>query len=154
MPGADLGDLVAEPGSLEVAGVGVDDRVGEEVAPGELDALVALAHPGVHVGVDLGVAALAHLLDRPRHVRRRQVVEEHAVGDLAGQREHLRVEGADDDLGLPLAEAHAEPEALHLVEVAREVDLLAGEALAQQRRRTRGSGRAGGRRRARRATGR
>ena len=38
---ADGGDLVAEPGPLEVAGVGVDDRVGEEVAPGQVDAVVA-----------------------------------------------------------------------------------------------------------------
>ena len=88
VPPADLGHLVGEAGPLEVAGVAVDDGVGEEVAPGVVDALVALAHAGVHVGVDGGVAAGPHLLDRPRHVRGGQVVEQHAVGELAGQGEH------------------------------------------------------------------
>ena len=76
----------------------------------------------------------------------------HAVGHLAGQRQHLRVEGADHDLRASLAEAHAEPEALHLVEVAGEVDLLAGEALAHERDVLAGLGERVGRRRARRAS--
>src|SRR4029453_3662521 len=98
--------------------------------------------------------ALAHLLDRPGNVRGRQVVEQHPVRHLTGQAQHRRVERPDHDLGdmlpardmllaptaardmLPaptaacagLAGTNAEAEALDLVEVAREVDLLAGQA--------------------------
>jgi hypothetical protein len=51
----DLGHLVAEAGPGEVGGVGVDHRVGEQVPSGLVEGLLAVAHPGVHVGVDLGV---------------------------------------------------------------------------------------------------
>ena len=87
----------------------------------------------MHVAVDLGVAALAHLLDRPGHVRSGQVVQEAPVGDLPGQAQHALVEGADDDLGPVLAEADPEPEPRDLVEVALEVDLLARQARPEQR---------------------
>ena len=130
---AHLHHLVGEPCPLEVPGVGVDDGVGEQVAASQLDAVLALAHAGVDVGVDLGVAALADLLDRPRHVRGRQVVEEDAVGDLTAHPEHRRVEGPDHDLRLALAEPDAEAEPLDRVEVAVEVDLLAAQALLHER---------------------
>ena len=86
------------------------------------------------VGVDLGVAALAHLLDRPRDVRGREVVEQHAVGHLAGQAQHPGLSAPTTILGRrSLALADAEPEALDPIEVALEVDLLAGEALLSSR---------------------
>ncbi len=133
VPLSDGVDLVAEAGAAEVGGVGVDDGVGEQVAAGELDAVVALGDTDVYVGVDGGVAAGPHLLDRPRHVRGRQVVEEHPVGDLAGEAQHPRVEGADDDLRAPtLGQPHAEAEPAHLVEVALEGDRLAAEALLHE----------------------
>ena len=44
------------------------------------------------------IAPGSYLLDRPRHVAGGQVVQEHAVGDLPGQPQHLRIERADDDL--------------------------------------------------------
>ena len=110
---ADLGHLVAEAGPLEVAGVGVDDGVGEQVAAGQVDAVLALAHAGVDVGVDrrrrppLRTCSTDH-----GTCEAGQVVEQHAVGHLAGQPQHRRVERADHHLRLALAEADAEPEAL------------------------------------------
>ena len=65
-------------------------------------------------------------------MRRRQVVQQHPVGDLACEAQHALVEGADHDLGPPLAETNAEAEAGHPVEVAFEVDGLAAEAGAQE----------------------
>ena len=88
--------------------------------------------PDVHVGVDGGVAAGPHLLDRPGDVAGRQVVEQHAVGELAGEAQHAGVEGAQHDLRAALAEAHPEAEPLDPEEVAVEVDLLAAEAGPQQ----------------------
>ncbi len=141
--GSDLGHLVAVAGPLEVGCVGVDHRVGEQVASGVVDPVAALAHAGVDVGVDRGRRAgqlaaapgrpLPDLVDRPGHVRGGQVVEQHAVGHLAGQAQHARVERADDDLGSALAQAHAEAEAADLVEVAGERDRLAAQAQPQQR---------------------
>src|SRR4030095_12208256 len=87
-PLPDLRYLVGEPGPFEVAGVAVHHGVRVQVAPSELDALVALAHAYGHVAVDGARArsgrrtcrtALAHLLDRPGNVRGRQVVEQHPV---------------------------------------------------------------------------
>ena len=64
-------DVVAEPGARELVRVRVDDGVVEEVLARELGVAVAVGDAAVHVGEDLGVAALAHLLDAPRHDRRR-----------------------------------------------------------------------------------
>ena len=72
-----------KPAARELVRVRVDDRVVEEVLAGEVGVAVAIGDPAVHVRVDLGVAALAHALDAPRHERRGEVVEQHAVGDLA-----------------------------------------------------------------------
>ena len=74
-------------------------------------------------------APSAHLFDRPGHVGRRQVVEQHAVGQLAGQGQHAGVEGAEHDLGASLAQPHPEAEAVDLVVVAVEGHRLARQAL-------------------------
>ena len=127
---ADLGDLVGEPGPLEVAGVGVDDGVGEEVAAGVVDAVLSLAHADVDVGVDrrrLAASAPANLLDRPRHVRGGQVVEQHAVGDLAGELQHAWLSAPITILGLRSPSRTPSRKRLHVVEVALERDRLAAE---------------------------
>ena len=93
---------------------------------------IAVGDAAVHVREDLGVAAGAHLLDAPRHDRRREVVEQHAVCDLAGEAQHLLVQRGEDDLRFLVAEPQPEPEARHAVEVAVEAHGLAREAFAQQ----------------------
>src|SRR5207248_6914479 len=112
---ADGGDVVTEAGTLEVAGVGVDDRVRPEITTGGVDAVLAFAHAHVHVGVDRRLAALPYARHRPWDVRRRQVVQQHAVGHLASHAQHRRVEGADDDLRASFAQSHAEAEAAAFV---------------------------------------
>ena len=57
---------------------------------------------------------------------RREVVQQHPVGDLASEPQHGLIERADDDGRTPLAQPDAQAEAAHLVEVAGEVDLVAG----------------------------
>ena len=81
------GDRVAVAGPLEVLRVGVDHRVAEEVAARRVDAVGAVADADMDVGVDPRVAALAHLLDRPGHVRRR-------AGSSAARRRRPRPPGA------------------------------------------------------------
>ena len=62
----------------------------------------------------------------------RQVVEQHAVRHLARQPQHALVQRADHDPGPALAQPHPQAEAGDPVEVAFEVDALAGQALAHQ----------------------
>ena len=73
------------------------------------------------------------LLDRPRHVRRGQVVEQHAVGDLAGQLQHAGFSAPMTTLGLRSPSRTPSRKRLHVVEVALEDDRLAGEALPDER---------------------
>ncbi len=130
---ANSGHRVAEAGPLEVPCIRVDHCVREEVAAGVVDPVGPLAHSRMHVGVDLGVTSLADLLDRPGHVRRREVVEQHPVGELAAQRQHLLVEGTEYQLRRTLTESHPEAESRDLIEVALERDALATQALAHER---------------------
>ena len=130
---AELRDVVLEPGARELVGVRVDHCVVEEILARLLRVAVPIGDAAVHVRVHRRVAALAYALDAPGHERGREVVEQHAVGDAAGQPQHLLVERGDEDLRPPVAEPHAEPEALHRVEVAFERHRLAAEALAHER---------------------
>ena len=60
------------------------------------------------------------------------VVEQHAVGNLAGEPEHPGVERRHDDLRPALPQAYAEAEPPDLPEIALEGDGLPGQALAHQ----------------------
>jgi hypothetical protein len=137
---AQLGHVVAEAGPIEALRVRVDHGVGEQVLAGVVDAVLALGDPCVDVGHHRSVTpvgapglALADAVDRPGDVRRRQVVEQHAVGELAAEGEHARVERTEHHLGLLVAEAHPQAAALQGVEVAVEGHRVARPDLLQQR---------------------
>jgi hypothetical protein len=123
----------AEPGLGEASGVGVDDGVGEQVVAGLRCGGVPVADADVDVGVDRRVPAAPDLFHAPRHVTGWQVVQQDPVGFGAGQAEHSLAQGAQDDLGLAIAELDAEAELAHLVVVTGEGDRATGQALTQQR---------------------
>ncbi|CAB4599768.1 unannotated protein [freshwater metagenome] len=130
---ADGSDLVGEPGAGEVGGIGIDDDVREQVAPGKVAMGFGIGDTDMHIAVDRGVATGPHLFDGPRNVGGRQVVEQDPVGEFAGHAEHLGIEGRKDDLGTAFIETDPEPETLDRVVVAGEVDLFAAQALTQER---------------------
>ena len=63
---------------------------------------------------------------------RGQVVQQHPVGDLARQGEHLRAECPEHDLRSGLVQPDPQAKAVHLVVVTGEIDLLSAQTLAQQ----------------------
>ena len=97
-------------------------------------------------------APAPHLLDRPGTWRGRQVVEQHPVGQLAGQGQHARVEGAQHDLGPALAQPHPEAEAARPRSSRRRRTPSRPTGTAAAASGTRAPGPAGARRRGRRAT--
>ncbi len=129
---AELGNVVPEAGAGELVCVRIDHRVVQEVFACEICVTVAVGDAAVHIGVHLRVPALAHSIDAPRYERRRQIVEQDAVGDRAREPQHLFVQRGDEDLGAVFTEPHAEPEAFYSIEIALEADRLAAEALANE----------------------
>ncbi len=109
-----------KPARCELRRVRGHDRVVEEVLAGEVGIPVAVGDRAVHVRVDLRVAARADVLDAPRDERGREVVQQHDVGELAAEAQHLLVQRRQRDLRAAVAELQAEPEALDVVEVALE----------------------------------
>ena len=83
--------------------------------------------PRVAARLGLAVAHERHAL---RHVAGRQVVEQDAVGQLAGQAQHAGVERGQHQLGPAVAEAHGQLRPAELVERAVVADVLAGQQLA------------------------
>ena len=61
----DLGDLIGESGPDEVVRIGVDNRLGEDVAAASVEVGLAFGDTDVHIGVDRGIATLPNLFDRP-----------------------------------------------------------------------------------------
>jgi hypothetical protein len=73
------------------------------------------------------------VLEHPRHGLDRHHVQRDAVGDLAGELEHRRHQGADVDRDRGLRRAHQQPVAVRRERAAVEVGALAGEDRAHRR---------------------
>ena len=130
--GPDGLDGIAVAGPGEAAGVGIDDGVGEQIVAYPGCGSGPVADADVNVGVDRRVSPAPDLLHEPGDVAGWQVVEQNPVGLGAREAEHFLAEGAQDDLGLAIAQLDAEAELSHLVVVTGERDRVAGQALAQQ----------------------
>jgi hypothetical protein len=133
--GAERGHLVGEAGPRERLGVGGHDGVAKQVATGLGSGGLRIAHADVHVGRHAhrtgrppgGQLARPHLLDAPGHRRGRQVVQQHPVGQFAGEAQHPLVQCGQHQAGSPLAQANAQPGGAHGVVVTIVGHLVATE---------------------------